>query len=278
MFGRIKRNYYCLVAGLQDIELDTHKLILGQQDLKDYLRHELHKNDYALVEKLFLPYDNINLLNILQKTEAPFNEKGNLSNEFLEEQIKEPSLLPDYMVKFINAFKEKEPVYPEISSENELTYLFYNEMLSDSNDFIRWWYELQMNIRNILTGLNCRKYNLNPEHHIIGDNEVAEAVRKSHARDFGLASKLDYAEDIINIGKTEDVQERELAIDKFLWNILDEHIFFDYFTVERILAFVLKTFMVERWLLLDKEQGREMFKKLIEELQKSYELPESFKK
>ncbi len=278
MFWKVRRNYYCLVAGLQDIELDTHKLLFKQQDLKDYLWHELHGEDYALVEKLFLPYDNRNLLNILQKTEEAFDEKGNFSLELLEDQIKEPSVIPGYMTIFINAFKEKEPVYPEMSSENELTYLFYNEMLGDENDFIRWWYELQMNIRNILTGLNCRKYSLNLEHHIIGDNEVAETIRKSHAKDFGLANKLDYAEEIIGVGRTEDMQERELAVDKFLWSSLDDHIFFEYFTIERVLAFVLKTYMVERWLSLDKEHGREMFKKLIEELEKSYELPETFKK
>ncbi len=267
-----------MVAGLQDIELDTHKLLLKQEDLKDYLSYELHKDDFALVEKLYLPYDNQNLLNILNKTDEPFNEKGNFSQELIEEQIKEPSVLPEYMIKFIKAFKEKEPLYPEMSSENELTYLFYNEMLTDDNDFIRWWHELQMNVRNILTGLNCRRYSLNPEHHIIGNNEIADSIRKSHAKDFGLSNKLDYAEEVISIGRTEDIQERELAIDKFNWNRLDEHIFFEYFTIERVLAFVLKTFMVERWLSIDKEQGREMFKKLIEELQKSYDLPETFKK
>ncbi len=278
MFGKIKRNYYCLVAGLQDIELDTHKLLLKQEDLKDYLSYELHKDDFALVEKLYLPYDNKNLLNVLKKSEEPFNEKGKFSLELIEEQIKEPTILPEYMIKFIKAFKEKEPFFPEMSSENELTYLFYNEMLKDDNDFIRWWHELQMNLRNILTGLNCRRYSLNPEHHIIGNNEIAESIRKSHAKDFGLSNKLDYAEEIISIGRIEDIHERELAIDKFCWNRLDEHIFFEYFTIERILAFVLKTFMVERWLSIDKEQGREMFKKLIEDLQKSYDLPETFKK
>ncbi len=267
---RVKRNYYCLVAGLQDIELDTQKLLFKHEDLKEYLRHEIHSDDFALVEKLYLPYDNSNLLNILLKDDKPFNEKGNFSLEIMEEQIKEPSFLPRYMVRFILAFKEKEPLYPELSPENELLTFFYDEMLGDDNQFIRWWYELIMNIRNILAGLNCKKYSLNPEHHIIGKNEVAQSIRKSHAKDLGLGNKLDYSEDILGIGRMDDLQERELAIDKFKWSYLDEFTFFEYFTIERVMAFVLKTYMVERWLSLDKEQGREMFKKLIEELQKSY--------
>ncbi len=278
MFWKVKRNYYYLIAGLQDIELDTNKLFFDGKDLKDYLGDELHKDDFSLVEKLYLPYDNQNLLNIIQKKELPFNHKSNFSQEFIDEEIKEPNMLPQYMADFINAFKEKEPFYPEMSSENELTYLFYNEMLKDENDFIRWWFELEMNIRNILAGINCKKYSLNTEHHIIGSNEVAEAIRKSQTKDFGLSKKLDYAEEIFNLVKIEDVQEREAGIDNFKWKLLDDYIFFEYFSIERALAFVLKTLMVERWLSLDKDKGREMFKKLIEDLEKSYEIPETFKK
>lgn len=270
MFGKVKRNYYCLVAGLQDIELDTHKLHFNQKDLKEYLKEEIHEDEYPLIEKLYLPHDNYNLINLLQKSDKPFNEKGNFSAEELETQIKDQSDLPSYMIRFIEAFTQKDPVYPELSPENELSTLFYEEMLSDDNEFTRWWYEMEMNIRNILAGLNCRKYSLNPEHHVIGDNDVANNIRKSHSKDFALGSLLDYTDKIIEIGRNDDIQNRELAFDKFKWDQLEEYTFFEYFTVERVMAFVLKTSMIERWISIDKEEGREMFKKLIEELKKSY--------
>jgi hypothetical protein len=131
----VKRHYYYLVAGLQDITLDIHKLILDQEAFRETLKTELHKNDYKLVEKLFLPFDNANLLNLLQKNDKPFNEKGNFSRELLEENIKEPDSLPAYMNRFIVAFKNKEPIFTEKSPENELTTLFYDDVLQDRERF-----------------------------------------------------------------------------------------------------------------------------------------------
>ncbi len=273
----MKRNYYYLVAGLQDITLDIHKLIADQLTFRDELRTELHPGDYKLVEKLFLPYDNKNLLNLLEKREAEFNEKGNYSREQLEENIKEPADLPDYMKRFITAFKNKDPLYPDMSPENELTTLFYDEITSSvKNDFLLWWFNFELNVKNIMLALNARKYKVPYEHQIIGTGEIAGLIRKSHARDFGLSNDLDYIDELTSISKKEDIREREQAIDELKWSFLDEKTFFHYFTIEKILAFIIKLGMIERWLDIDKEHSNELFKKLLKELQDSYELPEKF--
>jgi hypothetical protein len=274
MFG--KRNYYYLVAGLQDISLDIHKLIQDQLAFREVLKTEVHPNDFRLVEKLFLPYDNTNLLKLLEKSDKPLSEKGNFSREFLEENIREPVDLPEYMIRFIPAFKNKEPLFPDLSPENELTTLFYQEMDGEENDFLRQWFRFDLFLRNIMTALAARKHKVDYENQIIGTDERSEAIRKSHARDFGLSAEVDYLEELVNMSRIEDVQEREKAVDQFKWEYLDEETFFEYFTIERILAFVIKLGMVERWLAIDKEHGSELFKKLLKELQASYKLPDTF--
>ncbi len=273
----MKRNYYYLVAGLQDITLDIHKLTVSQLAFRDELRTELHPSDYRLVEKLFLPYDNKNLLNLLEKKGEEFSEKGNYSREFLEENIKEPAELPSYMKRFITAFKSKDPIYPDMSPENELTTLFYDEITeSVNNNFLFWWFNFELNIKNIMLALNARKYKVPFEHQIIGTGEVSETIRRSHARDFGLGNDLDYMEDLTGIARKEDIKEREQAIDELKWKYLDEETFFHYFTIEKILAFIIKLGMIERWLDIDKDHSNKLFKKLLRELQESYELPEKF--
>ena len=62
----LKRNYYYLVAGFPDIVLDQKKIPFSLAELKQELKYHLHPNDYRLVEYLFLEYDNINFLNLLQ--------------------------------------------------------------------------------------------------------------------------------------------------------------------------------------------------------------------
>lgn len=272
----MKRNYYYLVAGLQDITIDVHKLQFSQLAFREELKTEVHPDDYKLVEKLFLPFDNANLLNLLQKAGKPFDQRGNYSQERLEENIKEPHDLPEYMMRFIAAFKSKEPLMPDMSPENELTTLFFDQMLGLNNDFLRNWFEFELNVRNIVTALLARKYEIPYEYQIIGTGEVAGIIRKSHARDFGLGAEIDYLEELANLVRNDNIQEREKAIDELRWKYLDEKIFFEYFTIEKVLAFTIKLGMAERWLGIDKDHGNEMFKKLLKELQSSYELPESF--
>ncbi|MFO8066124.1 MAG: DUF2764 family protein [Bacteroidales bacterium] len=272
----IKRNYYCLVAGLQDINIDTHKLVFDQQAFKEELKAEVHPADYKLVKKLFLPYDNKNLLNLLEKRDKEFDEKGNFSKSFLEEQIKEPTDLPDYMTRFINAIKNDERIFPDMSTENELLSLFYDEMIKDDNSFLSKWYEFDMNIKNITTALMGRKHEIKYENQIIGSTEVSDIIRKSHAKDFGLSNEYEYIEELINIIKLEDIQEREKATDQLKWDYLEDVIFFEYFTIERLLSFTIRLGIVERWMSIDKDHGKALFKKLLEELQNSYKLPETF--
>ncbi|MFO7874414.1 MAG: DUF2764 family protein [Bacteroidales bacterium] len=273
----MKRNYYYLVAGLQDIALDTHKLVSNQLAFRDELRSDLHPNDYKLVEKLFLPHDNQNLLILLEKKEKDLHEKGNFSRERLEENIKEPADLPEYMLRFITAYQNSEPLFPNMNPEDELATLFYDYILeNERNDFLRNWFQFELNIKNIMTALNARKYKVPYEHYIIGTDYISETIRKSQARDFGLSSELDYMETLSAISRKEDVKEREKAIDEFKWKYLDEETFFHYFTIEKILAFTIKLGRIERWLSIDKEHSNEMFKKLLKELQANYELPEKF--
>ena len=272
----MKRHYYYLVAGLQDITLEIHKLILDQLAFKNELRTGVHPDDYKLVEILFLPFDNSNLLHILTKNDKPFIEKGNYDKDTLEQNIKEPIELSGYMNRFIMAFKNKEPLYPDLSPENELTTLFYQYVLQEKNDFLREWFRFELNTRNIMTALIARKHNINYEDQIIGTDEVSETIRRSHARDFGLGGELDYLEALIEMTRLDDIQEREKAMDALRWDYLDDVTFFEYFTIEKILSYTIKLGLVERWLAIDKDHGQAMFKKLLEELQASYSLPDTF--
>jgi hypothetical protein len=273
----VKRNYYCLVAGLQDITLDIHKLSMGQLEFREELKTEVHPDDYRLVQKLFLPSDNTNLLNLLQKKDEPFDVKGNYTQLLLEENIKEPNgELPEYMDKFILSMKTDEPVIPNMSPENQLTYLFYEHATRLNDDFLRNWFTFNRDMNNLTTAIICRKYDIPHEYQVLGSDEISETIRKSHARDFGLSAEISYIDDLINIMKDDNIQEREKAIDQIKWNYLDEVTFFEYFTMDRILAFTIKLGMVERWLAIDKEHGSKLFNELLQELKSSYKLPETF--
>jgi len=272
----LSRNYYYLVAGLPDIILEQSKLSVTLADFKEELRLHLHPDDYSLVENLFLPADNRNLLNMVLKKIVEFDDMGKYSFDELEDEIKEPDKLPQYLKTFISHFKVNQPVIPEMSWEDQLTTLYFDHVLEVENEFLRTWFAFERDLKNILTGLATRRHKLSAENLLIGNYAVTNAIRKSNARDFGLNAEYPFVEKLIQINENTNLLEREKAIDQLKWNTIDELNTFNYFTIEVILGFVIKLAMVERWLKLDKKTGEEMFRRLVKDLENSYEFPKEF--
>ncbi len=257
--------------------LDQKKLGFTINEFRDEMNNHLHSDDYELVELLFLPVDNKNLINLLLKTGESFDESGILSQEELEEIIKEPSTGPLYMQKLIIAFKSETPVFDGLSWEDQLTWLYYDYAGNCSNKFLREWLEFDLDVKNIVAGFNVRKHKLKGEMVYIGDNYVVQAVRKSTLKDFGLSNDFEYMEKLISVHENENLLEREKAMDMMRWDFLDDRNTLNFFSVEVLLAYVIKLQMVQRWLELDYETGKEMFRKLLDQLEQSYEFPEEFK-
>jgi len=123
-----------------------------------------------------------------------------------------------------------------------------------------------LNINNILAAIACRKYEFSPQQFILGDNEIAQALRKSNARDFGLAGMFNELDTVMRISEETNLLTREKQIDQLKWNWLEERTFFDYFTVERVLSFVLKCELINRWKPLTQEKGTQVFRNMLNTL------------
>ncbi len=271
-----KRNYYYLVAGFPDIVLDQKKIPFSLAELKQELKYHLHADDYRLVEYLFLEYDNINFLNILQKKEAEFIPMGNYDQSFFIEEIKEPENLPVYMKKFLTDYREESPVNPNLSLENQLTWLYYDFMIEQKNEFLSQWFTSLRDIKNIFTIYNARKFGIDIETQMIGDYELTEAAKRTTSKDFGMVNELPYIDQIIGIHENTDIVEQEMSFDLLKWNYLDNLNTFNYFSIEQILAFVIKFIMVERWTKLETEHSNEIFKKMLNDLENSFQFSKDF--
>jgi len=279
----IQRNYYCLVAGLPDLIPDDKKLHYSSAELRDYLEEELHPSDFKLVRLFYLPFDHENMLNLLYESEFDWDARGNFSREVLEQfvdkkqyELLDTSGFPTYLVEFMESYFEDDEDFPKTKAIHFLTDGWYQWLRKSGNDFVARFADYKQTMGNIMLALNGRKHDIPFEEAIIGDDEVTQALRKSRSRDFGLSTEVNDIENIIQIFEIENILDRELRIDNHMWKFLDEITFFDYFTIERILAFVQKVFVVERWFELDKEKGQQIFNKLLEELQSNFEFPEEF--
>ena len=278
-------NYYCLVTGLPELSLEDGKLSYTVANFRTEIYPELSKEDKKLVDLFYLKVDNRNLLALLKDKEASVDTTlGNYSADellgvitsFKEEKAPDKKF-PSYFYEFSELFLNT-PDEDRQGLEDKLHGYYYNYATRCSNRFVSSWFELNLNVNNILAALTARKYKLEVVKVPVGTNMVADALRTSNARDFGLADDLEYYEQLVRINDTADLVEREKKIDLLKWIWMEDNTFFNYFTVEKIFVFLMKLEMIERWVSLDKDKGNEMFRQLIDQLKDEVQIPQEFRK
>jgi hypothetical protein len=275
-------NYYCLVAGLPDLRIDETKGLFEPVELVAEIDPQLSPADRAYLRLLMAGYDNRNFLSYLRKKDALLDPSGSLNQDDWAQLVKimdendhpvDERLLP-YWIDYYRMNHEDEIDAKGIAREDYLAGLYYSYAMKSDNEFVRRWFEFNLDLNNLLIAVMCRKHQLDVSTLVIGTNEIAAILRSSHARDYGISGLFDQLELVLRIAEEPNLLEREKKLDALRWNWLEEQTFFNYFTVEKVLAFVLRTEMLHRWKLLSREQGEVVFRDLLESLKQGIELQE----
>ena len=277
--------YYYLIAGLPNIALEDSKLAYSVGDFREEVEPMLSAGDKKLVDLLYLKYDNANAVAFVEGSEKEPDPRGRVTREELdalyralrnEEKIPKNAHIPPYLVEFFQAYlaeemRDDKSERPYISWEDRLSALYYEYAMRCKNAFVAGWFELNLNINNVLTAITCRAYGLDKADYIVGRNEVAECVRASNARDFGLGDSLEYLPELQRLSEETDLIAREKRIDLLKWRWLDDNTFFKTFDIESVFAYLLKLEMIERWVGLDKAKGERTFRELVGAMKKGSE-------
>lgn len=266
-------DYYCLVAGLPDVAFDGGKLNFSIENFKEEIYPALSSDDARKIDLFFLAWDNKNLLTVLRRgAEAPLQRTGCYTHEQLVELVTsaregDPRRdgVPSYLYDFMEYYFENE-TREDFIWEDLLSAHYYAYAMATSNKFLSEWFTFNLNVNNLLVALLARKYKLNVSDCVIGDNEIAESIRTSGARDFGLGGTIEYLETVVRLSENEKLQEREHALDELRWNWLEDNSVFNYFTVEKLFVFLQKLDIIERWAILDAETGMQKYNELINAL------------
>ena len=276
--------YYYLVAGLPELTLEDSKLSYTVADFKTEIYPGLSSSDQKLIDLFYLKFDNANVLKLLKDKDAVIDLRGNFSAAELNEYIatiKEGGEVsakefPSYLSVFISDYFNT-PAESAVPHEDHLAALYYEYAMKCGNKFVSSWFEFNLTINNILIAFSARKYKWDIAQNVVGNTEVCEALRTSGARDFGLSGEVDCLEQLMKISEITELVEREKKLDSLRWNWMEEATFFDYFTVERIFAFLLQLEMIERWIALDKEKGNQLFRSIIDALKDEVQIPAEFR-
>ncbi|HCC17285.1 MAG: hypothetical protein A2W86_03430 [Bacteroidetes bacterium GWD2_45_23] len=279
-----KNQYYYFVAGLPDFTFDSMKLPFTVEEYMVMLDEVLKQNDRKLLHKYYLKYDNDNLLSLLKDKNGTLNLMGKLSRDEIIEvvsKVKEELPLkdkrvPPYFEAYIKRWLDEEnPHAGGRLWEDMLSSLYMDYGLEVKNSLMSGWFELNLNIGNVLSAIYARKYGMEVAKYIVGGNKPARVIRENaHARDFGLDRELEYFDTLLRISEEPDIYDRERRLDKFRWDWLEENTVFDYFNIEYLFAYLCKLQILERWVHLNAEEGERVFRELISNLKNETKLPE----
>ena len=273
-------DYHYLVAGLPDVAFDGGKVAFTIDNFKEDIYPALSATDAKYIDLFFLAWDNENMMKLLREgSEAPLERTGCYSREELLEIIETAkngdsrnAAVPAYLYEFLEFYFGNEQtegiMWPDVLGSH-----YYNYATSVPNKFLAGWFAFNQNVNNLLVAMLARKYKLGVADVVVGEGEVAEALRTSAARDFGLSGTLDYIEKIQRLSENDQLQEREHQLDEMRWAWLEENSVFNYFTVEPLFVFLQKLDIIARWAKLDSEKGMQRYTELIEELKGGLELP-----
>ena len=155
----------------------------------------------------------------------------------------------------VNGF-DKDQIGPEL----------YKTALEHKNGFIRAFFEFDLNVRNAKVRYLNQALGRDPEKDVLKltDPEAEENGLEHEEVEFKEAAQLQ------KILEGNDILARERGIDDLYWEKIDELTLFDYLNFDKILGVIVKMMIIRRWILLDEQTGREMFKKLVDEIRGTF--------
>lgn len=271
-----RREYHCFVAGLSDLAFDGSKGIREMVDFREELKPVLHPADYSKVSILFLPSDNKNLVAFLKGMDELPDPSGNyISRDFAEQKrilqsiIKEDDILLPYMVQFMRDWLNSENGIDKTETDKRLTEGYVNTGLNSGNRFLEKWIRFDSDLRNILTLVNAKMLDIDAVNLIVGDDPLAKRLREIYTsgKDFQVPVDPEYVPGLFRIAVESEFLEREKKTDIARWDFINTETFFEYFTIDLILGYIIKLSIVLRWKLLDPETGKKMLDRLVKDME-----------
>ena len=138
----------------------------------------------------------------------------------------------------------------------KLDFAYYSRALGSKNRFLREFVLFDLQMRNVKV-----EY-LNK---VLGRPEGLD-IMPVPGREEENGYSFEAAPAVMAVLEQSDILSRERGLDKLLWEKAEELTRMDLFDIDVILSFIAKLKITVRWNKLDPRTGREMFRKLVQEI------------
>jgi len=244
------------VAGLPDLSFEEQKKTIPISDFCEQLEGHLHPADYEQIKLILLIYDNKNLISFLKHGETEYLFTGNYNAEIFMDQVERLSsiipvidLLPGYMVELTRTHYNNESSADPGNYEQILAEGYYHQVMKTGTPFLKKVTEFDYNMKNLLTTLQTGKHNLFQKEVIVGEN-----------------SEFEFFNEIQAYAGSHSFTEAERKYDMLRWKMIEEALFFEYFSHDWLLGYLLKLLIIRRWSSLNHDSGEQKLRQMIADI------------
>ena len=143
--------YYYLACSLPSISLKT-KPDIGFEELKFMLKLNVSRSDLKKIISFTRFIDICNLRCLWMNKDI--DQRGNLNIAELEDVILIKDVFPDYVFDFLDRYENKDD---RLKYFTFLISSFFKDVISSSRGFLKFYFQLEKEIRLVLTALRARK-------------------------------------------------------------------------------------------------------------------------
>ena len=263
--------YHCLIAGLPELDLASRKAWISPKDFRMQLEQELHPDDFALVKLVLMKLDNEHLVDFIEHGSFKREEGSNFSLEDFQHQVAqfdailpEGNLLPPYMVEVLGQYQLPKSHPDRVEVEKSVADLYFDYLMQHGNDFLKDYTRFEYNMANLLAYIESGNHAADPWKFIAGDTIFVRHLREDSSVTLAASAGFEMFYEITCYAEMPELAEKEMRYDEVRWRMIEEMVFFDDFTVNTVLAFLLKVLLIERWTKLEKGAGEEKLRGMIE--------------
>ena len=268
--------YHCLIAGLPDLDLASRKAWISLKDFRTQIEQELHPDDFEQVRLLLLKLDNEHLVDFVEHGSFNRMEASNFSREDFRQQVEqfdailpEGDLLPRYMVDVLRQYRQPETHPDRVEVETLVADLYFDHVMEHGNNFLKDYTVFEYNMANLLAYVEAGNHATDPWKFIAGDTTFVRNLHEDGSLTMAASAGFEMFNEITCYAELPHLADKEMRYDEVRWRIIEEMVFFDEFTVNTVLAYLLKLILIERWTGLEKGTGEEKLRGMVEEARRS---------
>lgn len=254
-------NYYYLTSALPAIEVGASPE-LSLSELWPMLRENLREPDQDLVRRVRLYWDIQNLRLMWR------NEELDPVGYFSEAQLEEALLtedMPTYVCDFDAEYSE---VDAKLQHFPMLVTKFFQEEIQNSEGFLKAYWSFERDWRLVMLGFRAKKMGRSLTHELRyedpNEDLVAQLIAQKDAKSYEPPYGYEVLKPLFD-NRQADPLALHRALSEYRFKRVSEIYEGEVFSMDRVLGYLVKLIIVEKWDQLNKQQGQKIVDEILKE-------------